>query len=83
MRTLCIAIVSLALSVAVRFYLKASMSSLGIKEIFVQLQTLRSVFSITTGKFELRLLVAEQVAIPHFIGVSLACVGVFPVGVSW
>ncbi|MGV8073719.1 MAG: hypothetical protein AB2L11_04060 [Syntrophobacteraceae bacterium] len=53
MKTLFVAVVSIAISVAARVSLKAGMSSVGMKEILVQPYTLRSVFSIITGKFVL------------------------------
>lgn len=51
MNTLVIAILSIGLSVAAQFFLKAGMSSGVIKEIMAQPLTLRAVFIVLTNKF--------------------------------
>lgn len=51
MNTLSIAILSIALSVAAQFSLKAGMSGEGVKEILLQPLSLRSAFSVLTDKF--------------------------------
>lgn len=53
MKTIVIAIVSISLSVAAQFSLKAGMSSESVKEILAQPYTLRAACSVLTDKFVL------------------------------
>lgn len=53
MNTLFIAILSIALSVAAQFSLKAGMSSGGVKEILAQPYTFQTLFSVLTDKYVL------------------------------
>lgn len=53
MNTLFIAIVSIALSVAAQFSLKAGMSSEGVREVLAQPHTLRTLLSVLTDKYVL------------------------------
>jgi multidrug transporter EmrE-like cation transporter len=51
MKTLLIAIISILISVAAQFSLKAGMSSVAIKAVMAQPYTLRTLFSILTEKY--------------------------------
>lgn len=51
MNTLFIAIVSIVLSVAAQFSLKAGMSSEGVRDVLAQPHTLRTLFAVLTDKY--------------------------------
>jgi multidrug transporter EmrE-like cation transporter len=53
MNTLVIAVLSIALSVAAQFSLKAGMSSVEVKEILTQPYALRTAFTVLTNRFVL------------------------------
>ena len=53
MNTIIIAIISIALSVAAQFSLKAGMSSDGIRQVLAQPHTLRTLFAVLTDKYVL------------------------------
>lgn len=53
MKTLLIALVSIALSVAAQFSLKAGMSSEGVREVLAQPYSLRTLFSLLTDRYVL------------------------------
>ena len=53
MKTLFIAILSIALSVAAQFSLKAGMSSDGMKEVLAQPQSIRTIFFVLMDKYVL------------------------------
>jgi multidrug transporter EmrE-like cation transporter len=69
MKPLFIAILSIALSVAAQFFLKAGMSSDGMKEVLAQPQSMRTIFFVLMDKYVLGGLVLYGLGAVVWLGV--------------
>ena len=83
MNPLIIAIISIALSVAAQFSLKAGMSGEAVRAVLARPLGFGSLVSVLTDKYVFfGFLVGEDVTLTRAMGVALICAGVFVVGRS-